>query len=206
MPAAWRSGCMCRRPALFATTSWKAHYYPALQHRTPRHKSTQYSSRWSGPFTASRARFNPPGSPARRHHSRFSVRPHGWAKRRRWHSCLLPLPILKPASTHCWPKDRVTAGSDGKLSALSVTDTYTWNAPETSIQSKSFYRPPLIRKSQNPELRKLIPLPHLDLLKHQLIPTLYYDTTISSEHQPECDHVTSQYSAVMLCRHLAHIH
>ncbi|KAI2656885.1 RING finger protein 145 [Labeo rohita] len=47
---------------------------------------------------------------------------------------------------------------------------------------------------------------HLDLPKHQLFPTLYYKTTISSEHQPECDHVTLQYSAVMLCRHLAHIH
>ncbi len=63
----------------------------------PATRAPNTASRWSGPFTASRARFNPPGSPARRHHSRFSVRPHGWAKRRRWHSCLLPLPILKPA-------------------------------------------------------------------------------------------------------------
>ncbi len=182
----------------------------------PATRAPNTASRWSGPFTASRARFNPPGSPARRHHSRFSVRPHGWAKRRRWHSCLLPLPILKPAlsqtqlHTLLAKRQCYSRGSEGKLSALSVTDgtllRHLYNRNPSTVPLSS-------RKSQNPELRSLSevkrfisPLPHLDLLKHQLFPTLYYETTISSEHQPECDHVTLQYSAVMLCRHLAHIH
>ncbi len=125
----------------------------------PATRAPNTASRWSGPFTASRVRFNPPGSPARRHHSRFSVRPHGWAKRWRWHSCLLPLPILKPAlsqtqlHTLLAKRQCYSRGSEGKLSALSVTDgmllRHLYNRNPSTVPLSS-------RKSQNPELRKLI--------------------------------------------------
>lgn len=147
MPAAWRSGCMCRRPALFATTSWKAHYYPALQHRTPRHKSTQYSQQVIWTLHSIQSQIQPSRFPSKttplslqRQTSRLGLKTT---------VTLLPAPPPNPKTclhTLLAKRQGYSRGSDGKLSALSVTDTYTWNAPETSIQSKSFYRPSLIQK------------------------------------------------------------
>lgn len=166
----------------------------------------------SGSSTASRVRFKPPGSPARRHHSHSSIRPCDWTKRRCSLSCLLLLPVLKPASsqtqlTHCWPKELCCSRiSDGKLSAL--CDGYAhWMLLRHLYNQNLSTVPRSSKPSQNPEVKRIIsPIPHLDLPKHQLSPSLYYKTTISSKHQPECDHVTLEYSAVMLYRHLAHIH